>query len=141
MSIRICEKEHIKQVIEIENRCFDHPYPDEVFYSYLGSELFIVYEISEDKNISGYVIGEEKAGYGVIISIAVLPSYRRRGIGTSLMKAVQSRMGAEYFFVMVRISNRSAIDFYKGLGFKKAGMIKGYYQNGEDGMVMKKRKN
>ncbi|MEF8873706.1 MAG: GNAT family N-acetyltransferase [Candidatus Thermoplasmatota archaeon] len=143
MVIRKCEKKDIEEVIRIENKSFDHPYPDEVFHDYLSSDLFLVAEEREESSewgITGYVIGKEKGDRGMVISIAVSPSHRFEGIGTRLLETVRKRMNVGHLFVTVRPSNKGAIQFYKKLGFVMAGKIKDYYQNGEDGMVMERRK-
>ncbi|MFP3872479.1 MAG: GNAT family N-acetyltransferase [Candidatus Natronoplasma sp.] len=136
MSIRECEEKDIDEVIQIEEESFDHPYPDEVFYHHLGSDLFLVYEDPDKGSITGYVMGEERDDHGVIISIAISPSSRFEGIGTTLMEVVQSRMDTDHFFVTVRPSNQGAIRFYKKKGFIKVGMIEDYYENGEDAVAM-----
>ena len=40
----------------------------------------------------------------------------------------------------VRVSNRPAIALYEGFGFESAGIRRGYYQNGEDALIMWRRK-
>ena len=79
---------------------------------------------------------------GHVISIAVLPEHRRRGIATALMKEALSRMaeryGATECYLEVRVSNKPAISLYEKLGFRKADTIPHYYLDGEDAYLMKK---
>ncbi len=134
MLIRKCEQRDLDEVMNIEEQSFDHPYPYRIFEEYLGDELFLV---AEDEEVVGYIIGEEDEEHGLIVSIAVSPLRRSEGIGTELMRSVQERMDVDTFFVTVRPSNKSAIRFYKGLNFSKAGMIRDYYENDEDGILLK----
>ncbi|MBS3816718.1 MAG: GNAT family N-acetyltransferase [Candidatus Thermoplasmatota archaeon] len=135
--IRNCERKDIEKVIQIENECFDNPYSGEIFYSHVGNDLFLVAEDSEN-GIVGYILGTEKEGYGVIASIAVSPSYRLQGIGKTLMDSIQKIMDVDRFFITVRPSNKGAIKFYEELNFVKVGKMRDYYENGEDGIVMRK---
>ena len=76
---------------------------------------------------------------GHVISLAVLPEHRRRGIARSLLSKVMKNI-TEYsvheFYLEVRVSNKPAIDLYQSLGFKTARTIRGYYRDGEDALVM-----
>jgi hypothetical protein len=81
-------------------------------------ELFIVAEIDEK------VIGTAMAGYdghrGWVYYVAVHPDYRRQGVGRTLMKKVEvelSEMGCPKLNLQVRGNNRSAVEFYKNLGY------------------------
>lgn len=143
MKIRKCTAKDLNRVIEIERKSFKYPYPPQLFGWYMRNGFFLVAEKNE--KIVGYVIGmkkrlkekkEEKSEKGLIASIAVLPHFRRRGIGISLMEKMMGEMNEVE--VQVRNSNRAAIKFYEKLGFIKKGFIENYYQDGEDAIIMKK---
>ncbi len=78
---------------------------------------------------------------GHIVSIAVLPEHRRKGVATKLVEEATKGLiekEAEECFLEVRISNRPAQDLYKGLGFQESRSIPFYYHNGEGAVVMSK---
>ncbi len=78
---------------------------------------------------------------GHVVSVAVLPEHRRRGVASELVEeATQSfiEKNAEECFLEVRMSNRPAIELYKKLGFQETRQIPFYYQNGESAIVMSK---
>lgn len=79
---------------------------------------------------------------GHIVSIAVIPEARRKGIGTALMLHVMKTLKEDYnvdeYYLEVRVSNIAAIRLYEKLGFKRIKVIKGYYLNGEDAYLMAK---
>ena len=89
------------------------------------------------------VLGVERAKVGHVISIAVLSEYRRRGIGSALLREAINVMQRNYdvdaVYLEVRVSNYPAISLYEKFGFVKARIIKGYYRDGEDAYVMVKR--
>ncbi len=100
-------------------------------------ELFLIAKLSG--RIAGYSItcvGKEKAE---LISIAVFPEARRRGVGEALvrftLRALKRRKVAVWR-LMVRIGNEDAIRFYKGLGFVRVRTVKGYYGAGVDARAM-----
>ena len=79
---------------------------------------------------------------GHIVSVAVLPQYRRKGIGQALITEAMEGMrlyNAKQCFLEVRVTNTPAVDLYKKLGFQITRTIHGYYADGEDAYVMTKK--
>jgi|GEM_PF-4228449 len=67
--------------------------------------------------------------------IAVAPEYRRRGLGTQLLRHAQSRVGAlgkESLLLEVRRSNHAAQCLYVAEGMQQDGVRKGYYPVHDD---------
>lgn len=73
-----------------------------------------------------------------IATIGVLPEYRGRGIGQALLKACEALIPTESIRLCVRLSNTPAIEMYKSSGYTYVGNWAGYYQDGEDALVMGK---
>ena len=151
MSFRLRDfrPEDLDRVIYINRTCLPENYSRAFFLSLHKRypDLFIVAEA--DGQIVGYIMCRIEHGLfglgkrkGHVISIAVLPPYRRRGIATAMMEEALSRMaeryGAEECFLEVRVSNFPAISLYEKLGFKKTDVIKHYYPDGEDAYIMTK---
>ncbi|KAA0003462.1 MAG: ribosomal-protein-alanine N-acetyltransferase [Thermoplasmata archaeon] len=134
--IRRCEEKDLRAVMEIEKLSFPHPYPLFVFKRYLNTYFFVSEENGE---VIGYIIGIKMGSKGIIISIAVHPSFRRRGHGKDLIKHVEKEMGTSILEIQVRRSNVGAQKFYLSLGFEKKEIIPNYYHNGEDAFVMIKK--
>ncbi len=136
MEIREFSIEDLRDVVGIEKLSFEYPYSKKIFEMYAGSELFLV--ALDEGEFVGYVIGEVREGEGWIISVAVDPDSRRDGVGTELMRAVMERMDASDYFLTVRVGNDEAFGFYSELGFEPVGLASGYYENGDDAVLMKK---
>ncbi len=101
------------------------------------------------KRVIGYILNKEDRGKsfftdkvvkkGHVFSIAVLPEYRRRRIGETLLSLGMNAMfknGANEIYLEVRVSNKPAIELYKKFGMKIVGVIKSYYSDGEDANIM-----
>lgn len=115
-------------------------------------ETFIV---AEDRGrVVGYIMCRVETGLsnfglsglvkkGHVVSIAVLPSFRRKGIAEAVMKRAMEKMQAEYgakqCYLEVRVTNDAATALYKKLGFEVTKTVRGYYADGEDAYVMSKR--
>ncbi|MCG2867085.1 MAG: ribosomal protein S18-alanine N-acetyltransferase [Vulcanisaeta sp.] len=88
----------------------------------------------------GYIIScIEGFSRGHVISVGVLGEYRRRGIGSELMRRSICSMvndGADYVILEVRVSNTPAITLYRKLGFEVRDLLRAYYSDGEDGYLM-----
>jgi ribosomal-protein-alanine N-acetyltransferase len=136
MEIRKCDERDLDQVIEIERKSFDYPYPPYFFKWRMGDDFFIVAE--ENGKIVGYAMGKKEMGKGIIESIAVLPSLRRKGIGGELIKELIEQLSTSAVELQVRIGNEEAIKFYRSCGFVEREIIKNYYENGEDAILMEK---
>jgi ribosomal protein S18 acetylase RimI-like enzyme len=76
-----------------------------------------------------------------ILSVAVAPTERRRGLGTRLMAAAEQLCrdrGYASIRLEVSTQNLPAIEFYRRLGYRTDGVLYGYYTWGEDAYSMRK---
>lgn len=94
----------------------------------------------EGNHMIGFVAGDPhpRDGWGWIATIAVDPSYRRRGIGTALLHECERQLGVPRSRLTVRLSNHEAIHLYSREGYSTIDVWKTYYSDGEDAMVMEK---
>jgi tRNA threonylcarbamoyladenosine biosynthesis protein TsaB len=87
----------------------------------------------------GFVMARAAGGEAEILTLAVAPPSRDRGIGRALVQAAAAKahqQGARTMFLEVATGNRPALALYDRLGFARAGLRKGYYQ-GHDALVLK----
>jgi ribosomal-protein-alanine N-acetyltransferase len=76
-----------------------------------------------------------------ILTVAVLPEYRRQGIAKEFMSQIEQwsqERGASAMMLEVEHSNESAIELYKSLGYLKISVRMDYYGPGKDAFVMRK---
>ena len=80
--------------------------------------------------LAGFVLSRGAAQEAEILTIAVAPAWRRRGIGGALMTrhiARVAREGIADLFLEVAESNQAARALYRGLAFREVGRRPGYY--------------
>jgi ribosomal-protein-alanine N-acetyltransferase len=142
MIIRRIKADDIYQIIVIEHSSFTNPYPTDVltFLYEKYPETFLVAE--QGGTVLGYIAGIPSWKEGHIVSVATLSSWRRKGIARQLVEELSMifrELGKKRIKLEVRISNKAAINLYEKLGFEKQKIIKNYYENNEDAVMMKKR--
>ena len=74
-----------------------------------------------------------------VLSVATMPEFRRRHLGTEMMMAAEEearRRGCAQVRLEVSTRNYGAIEFYRGLGYRTDGVLYGYYSWGEDAYSM-----
>jgi ribosomal-protein-alanine N-acetyltransferase len=134
--------EDLDAVLRIEETSFTRPWTREMYLADM-----------ENKGVSFCYLARAPDGTAVgfcsfwrildelhINNIAVLPEWRRKGIGSALLLHVLregQRSGAARTTLEVRASNEMARVLYERLGFKTAGVRRGYYSNpAEDAIVL-----
>ncbi len=91
--------------------------------------------------IGGFIVAEAHRRVGHIISIDVLPQYRRAGLGSKLLLAAEERLLAipcQSIKLEAAVDNASAIAFYKRHGYNVVGTIPRYYPGGLNAFVFQK---
>jgi len=93
-----------------------------------------------DGQMIGFIAGDsrrrEKTGW--ILTLGVLPDWRRQGIAGALLSKCEVLMHMPQVKLSVRRSNTAAIRLYEKFGYKQEDIWDKYYQGGEDGLVLKK---
>lgn len=87
----------------------------------------------------GFVLARVAAEEAEILTLAVAPAARGRGLGRALLQAAIRKahaMGARTMFLEVGVENPSALALYAGLGFVRVGLRKAYLY-GKDALVLR----
>ncbi len=139
-TIRDFNEADILQIASIAQESFTLPWSIKSFLaeSENRQSIFTVAEI--DNEIIGYIVVKIILDEAEILSLAIKPSFRRKGIASTLLKDVIFKLKdiVKICYLEVRISNVEAINLYKKLGFKEYGIRKNYYiAPQEDALLMK----
>jgi ribosomal-protein-alanine N-acetyltransferase len=126
---------------EMDRICFDKDqWPLLELISVLIYPGIVRLKADSDGKMVGFISGDTRQveGVGWITTISVLPEYRRRGIARELILACEAVLAKPLVRLSVRRSNLGAQRVYVDLGYKYLEVWKGYYSDGEDGLVMEK---
>lgn len=80
---------------------------------------------------NGFILVRQAADEAEILTLAVLPAYRRKGLGRALILAAADHArtrGAARMFLEVSTANLAALALYAGLGFREVGRRPAYYR-------------
>lgn len=115
------------EMAALHARCFTAPRPwvAQEFAAIVSDPLcFTLFESD------GFLIGRAVADEAEILTLAVDPNARRRGVATKLVQgflAEAKTHGAASVFLEVAATNDTAISLYLQAGFAKVGRRRGYY--------------
>lgn len=140
--IRLAKIEDAPLIAAVESKCFTTPESEASVVSVIENSVYEAFVLETDGNIVGHTITMTTCGDTDILSIAVLPSFRRMGLGKMLMENIvksAEKHGVSDIFLEVRKSNTSAISLYEKFGFEKIGERKNFYDlPREDAFLMRK---
>ena len=132
----------LNRIMEIEHASFgDEAYDRNLFAEFFRTcgELFLVAE--QGRKVQGYMVTCIRGQQAELVSVAVDPAARGRGVASALMESTLRRLrrrGIARIGLMVRVTNDKARAFYERYGFKKARKAPRYYEDGADGWRMAK---
>jgi [ribosomal protein S18]-alanine N-acetyltransferase len=90
---------------------------------------------AKEEHLAGFVLSRVAAFEAEILTIAVAPEWRRRGIATSLLTPHMAGLAAirvDRLFLEVDAENSAARALYANLGFEQVGERKAYYRTGAE---------
>lgn len=96
-----------------------------------------------DGKMAGFVASDLRRGEDLawIVTIGVLPAFRRRGIARELMYACEARLTVKRIRLSVRRNNLPAIELYQTEGYTQVDVWGNYYADGEDALILEKKVN
>lgn len=151
--IRRFELKDLDQVININKETLPENYPER-FFRTIFAELPSAFQVCQLEGIIlGYTMARIETGLshysifhrakkGHTVSIAVKPTYRRKGIAKRLLKESITAMinqGATELFLEVRESNIAAVNLYKTMEYEIVKEIRHYYRDHESAYLMARK--
>jgi [ribosomal protein S18]-alanine N-acetyltransferase len=98
---------------------------------------------TESSAIVAFIIAEvNRRGLGHIISIDVLPAFRRSGLGSKLLREAENRLETVECPAVVletAVDNGAALAFYKRHQYGVVKIVPRYYLNGVDAFILEKK--
>jgi ribosomal-protein-alanine N-acetyltransferase len=133
--------EDIPAVHAIESASFPTPWPPYAFRQELETNRMAHYlVVRAGERVIAYAGIWLMVDEAHVTTFAVLPAYRRRGVGGLLLSglmALSADTGATVLTLEVRLGNVAARQLYQRFGFRPVGVRPRYYSdNGEDALIM-----
>lgn len=132
---------HARLIAEMHHICFAEPWDEAAMASLLampGAFGFLAAEPSPQ----GFVLARVAADEAEILTLLVLPPYRRHGLARRLLEqaAEQARgQGAAKLFLEVAANNDAARSLYIGSGFAQTGVRPRYYGSVIDALLLSRQ--
>jgi ribosomal-protein-alanine N-acetyltransferase len=155
ITLRSFKPEDFDTLYEIDQACYE----PEVAYSkrelraylrFSGSDCLVAEAQAESESadagapeheIAGFCISARRDQSGYIVTIDVLPEFRRHRVGTKLLDEIERRLaanGVREVALETATDNDSAVAFWTKHGYRKLGVKKDYYPGGRDAFAMSK---
>jgi ribosomal-protein-alanine N-acetyltransferase len=142
--IRTARAGDLPRLVELESGIFAAPWSESCIAAELTGDPQRVALVCElDERVVGYAFAWHVSDEIHLVSLAVEPSLRRRGLGQLLLSAVldapQTRE-ASIVTLEVRAGNDAAQTLYRRNGFVEVALRRAYYpDNREDAVIMLKQ--
>ncbi len=144
MSLRFRRMEirDVPEIARLEAAIFKDAWPAESFVAEIENTRISHPLVMEDgEGIAGYAVVWRITDEVQINNIAVAPQVQGKGYGSALLKYIIEKMEPfNVAWLEVRVSNRAAIRLYEKYNFKTRYLRKAYYSDGEDALIMERRK-
>lgn len=127
-------------VMEIEKLSFseNQRYSEETFIHYHRESPDCFFVAEHMGKVIGYIICSYVEDYGHIVSLAVRPEYRGRGVGRKLLEKAEETLrnrGVRIIILEVAVSNKIAYSLYRKMGYRVVSTLERYYGD-EDAYLM-----
>jgi ribosomal-protein-alanine N-acetyltransferase len=151
-TIRDFQPEHLETLWRIDQACFppgiSYSRQELKFYVRRRGAITLVAASDPEESVALHA-NSEVAGFivahpgntGHIVTIDVIASARRSGVGSLLLRAAEDRLrsaGSRAVALETAVDNVSALAFYKRHGYNVVKTIPRYYSNGVDALVLQK---
>ena len=144
-TVRPATAADVDAVVELEQTClgddaWSRGLVEQGIASALPTVSYLVAEV--DGEVVGHAVASAAGDDAELQRIAVDPAYRRRGLASELLEAVEARAaadGATRLLLEVREDNTSAASFYESRGFEEVGRRRDYYRDGAAAVVLGKK--
>jgi ribosomal-protein-alanine N-acetyltransferase len=117
--------EDARRLADLHAQAFDRPWSEAEIADLLRGAGVIAFAAA-----GGFILVRTVGGEAEVLTLAVAPASRRRGLGRALVDgavAGAGASGAEAIFLEVAADNAAALALYNAAGFERVGLRRGYY--------------
>ena len=143
MDYSYLDQSHLDSILEIENESNPFPWTEGNFQDCLDKGYYSL-ALEDNNKFIGFAIMAISTDESHLLNIGINKNERGMGYGEKLLKKMiiaAEVMGSRKIILEVRLSNKTAYQLYKKLGFEEIGIRKKYYrlpEGREDAYVLSK---
>jgi ribosomal-protein-alanine N-acetyltransferase len=140
MIVRRAEQRDLPQIVQIEGLCFpeETAFPPGMF-AYLINYSVSLVACEPEFRVLGFIMGYISGRGGAVYTLDVHPRYRRKGIGSRLIRALEEELqalGANAVRLEAAQENLQAVNLYRKAGYRERELVRNYYGRGRDAVRM-----
>ena len=136
--VRLTEAD-LPGVLALERLCYTQPWTEENFRGEFNRRITLPLGVKKAGEVAAYCFFWLLPPEIHLLNLAVDPAYRGRGLARRLITAmitIARRAEADTIFLEARPTNTAAVTLYQSFGFTVSGRRPGYYEDGEDALLM-----
>lgn len=140
-SVRQASVADAKAMALLHARCFPRAWKADAIGTFVADPACVALVVAAPQaegELRGFLLARAAADEAELLTLAVDPAYRRRGLAHSLLTRAMAmlRLGrVERLYLEVEAGNEPALRLYQRLGARKIGNRPGYYEHGADAAV------
>ena len=127
-----CAPFHAAVLSTLHGRCFDETWEEAALTRLLAMPGAFAFLAEEDASPTGFILCRGAGDECEVISLAVLPGFRRKGVATALLARAldeAGKGGVKKIFLEVAEDNAAGRSFYEALKFEAVGRREKYYKS------------
>jgi len=140
VDVRPLRPSDLDAVERIERESYPTPWSRSMFAGELAKPSSVCLGAFQGADMLGYLIVARYVDAWHVMNVAVDEPFRSRGIARGMLERLFELTAGDVergYTLEVRVSNETAIELYRRLGFIETGMRRGYYtDNREDALIM-----
>jgi ribosomal protein S18 acetylase RimI-like enzyme len=139
MRVRRAELGDLAQIVQIEELCFpeETAFPPGMFAYLIRHSVALV--ACDDGKVVGFVMGYASGSGGAIYTLDVHPLFRRRGVGSRLILALEEMLrgqGARAIRLEAALEKPETLELYRKAGYRERELVRHYYGRGKHAVRM-----
>ncbi len=120
---------------------FQRGWGEDEFQRLLLDRAVVAHRATVGRTLIGFILSRAAADEAEILSTAIAPAWRGRGLARPLLDLNLRRLaghGVRAVFLEVDGANAPACRLYRGAGFLEVGRRQGYYDSGATALVLRR---
>jgi [ribosomal protein S18]-alanine N-acetyltransferase len=120
---------------------FQRGWGEDEFHRLIADHSVVTHRATIGRTLIGFILSRIAASEAEILSVAIAPARRGRGLARALLDLHLRRLaglGARAVFLEVGENNAPACRLYRRAGFFEVGRRKGYYDGGTTALVLRR---